>query len=191
MDKIQFILSTIPRMAEYTFPFVTSVIGVKDPQTGQHVGSGLRCMLDGRRAVVTALHVIERAHDYSGIVLSAGYGRRPYHIHGPIHFDHAGDLAVYFVPPDFPADAPEVAFWPEDRIQGNGQRLSTDYLFVHGFPQGRSQFLRLFNGVMSKSLPYGAMQRLEQLPDNMGSDHFAIEFDPAGMRSPDGAPQWT
>ncbi len=35
MTKEEFILSTIRPMAEYTFPYLTSVIGIKDPTLGE------------------------------------------------------------------------------------------------------------------------------------------------------------
>ena len=44
MTKEQFIFSTIRPMAEYTFPYLTSVIGIKDVSQGEHVGSGLRAI---------------------------------------------------------------------------------------------------------------------------------------------------
>ncbi len=173
-------------MAEYTFPFLTSVVGIKDVTVGEHVGSGLRAMVNGRRAVITARHVIEQAAAFpKQFGLSAGYARPPYLAKGKIELDPVGELAVYYLPDDFPVDAPGVSFWREDRIQQSTERLATDFLFAHGFPAARSRFLRLVDGVASRSLPYGAMQRLEPPVLNLQSNEFAIEFDPAGMRVPD------
>src|ERR1700722_515074 len=186
MDKREFILSTIPRMAEYTFPYITSVIGVSDLNGGEHVGSGLRCILDGRRAVVTAEHVIQRAIRYpAGMAISTGFGKKPFLVHGEIRVDAIRDIAVYHLPPDYPDDVDDVKFWAQDRIDESDDRLSTDYLFVHGFPGKRSRFLALGPGVFSKSLPYGAMQRLEALPSDLRSDQFALDFDPTNMHSLD------
>jgi hypothetical protein len=187
MDKTQFILSTIPRMAQYTFPYLTSVIGVVNGQRGHHLGSGLRCTVGGRRAVVTALHVIEAAAtEPGGFALSAGYGVPPFRIFGAIHYDPVGDLAIYFIPDEYPASSEQIAFWPEDRIERPPQRLATDYLFVHGFPAERSQFFSILPGVASKSLPYGVMQRLEGLPPDLQTHQFALDFDPGNMRLIDG-----
>jgi len=186
MTKEEFILSTIQPMAEYTFPFLTSVVGVKDATQGEHVGSGLRAIVNSRRAVITARHVVERAAAYPRqFALSAGYGRAPYIVSGKIELDPIGDLAVYYLPDDFPADVPEVSFWPEDRIQRSLERLATDFLFTHGFPASRGRFLRLVNGIASRSLPYGAMQRLDPQVSDLQTYQFAIEFDPAGMCAPD------
>jgi hypothetical protein len=185
MDKVRFILSTIQPMADYTFPYLASVIGVHDAQTGQHVGSGLRCSIRGRRAIATALHVIDSAKGYhGGFAISIGYGAPPYLVHGPVHLDRASDVALYYLPDDFPNNTPDVSFWPESNIDLTNDRLSTDYLFVHGFPAARSQFFRMAEGVASKSLPYGVMQRLDGLPSNLSSSQFAMDFDPANMKSP-------
>jgi hypothetical protein len=170
-------------MAEYTFPFLTSVVGIKDPTLGEHVGSGLRAIVNGRRAVISARHVIEQAAAYPmQFAISAGYGRAPYIVDGKIELDPVGDLAIYYLPDTFPADAPAVSFWPEERIQRSTERLATDFLFVHGFPASRSRFLRLVEGLASRSLPYGAMQRLEPPVSNLQPHEFAIEFDPSSMR---------
>lgn len=187
MTKEQFILSTIRPMAEYTVPFITSVTGINDVTHGEHVGSGLRAIVNGRRAVISARHVIEQAATYPmKFALSAGYGQRPYVVGGKIELDPVGDLAVYYLPDDFPGDAPGMAFWPEERIQRSTERLATDFLFTHGFPGARARFSPLGQGLMNRSLPYGAMQRLDPPVAGLEPHQFAIEFDPAGMRAMDG-----
>src|SRR5205807_2040916 len=146
----------------------------------------LRCNLNGRRALLTAVHVLEEAKtEPHGIALSAGYGERPYVVAGPLHIDPIADLAVYFLPDDYPcADA---AFWPSARIDRSPDGLATDYLFLHGFPGESGQSARPREGVVSKSLPYGAMQRLEDLPPDLQPFQFAIEYDPVGMTAETGA----
>jgi hypothetical protein len=183
MTKEQFILDSIKPMAQYTFAFITSVVGIIDQHQGRHVGSGLRAIWKGRRVVMTARHVIEEAVKTRGFALATGYGKSPYVAHGPIDCDLVGDLAIYYLPDDFPDSAPEKQFWPEDRIQCSTERLTTDFLFVHGFPRVRSRFLHRVTGVASRSLPYGAMQRTEPLKQALEAHQFAIEFDPSGMRN--------
>ena len=186
MTKEEFILSTIKPMAEYTFPFLTSVTGIKDTTEGEHVGSGLRAIVNGRRCVISARHVIEQAATYPmKFAVSAGYGRPPYIVRGTIELDPIGDLSIYYLPDDFPRDAPGVSFWPETRIQRSTERLATDFLFTHGFPASRSRFFNILQGLAKRSLPYGAMQRLEPRVPSLQSFEFAIEFDPAGMRALD------
>jgi hypothetical protein len=181
--KEQFVLSTIPRMAEYTFPFITSVFGVKDETTGEHLGSGLRCILNGRRTIVTALHVIKEAEKYAkGGAVSAGYGLTPIPIRDRVYCLQDEDIAIYPVPDDYPHKQNGVDFWTEERIARSDERLSSDYLFGHGFPQSRSQFFRIVaQGVANKSLPFGTMQRLENLPGEIGPNQFALDFDPGNM----------
>lgn len=180
-EKRKFVLATLRPMAEYTFPYVASVIGVPEPSRGEHLGSALRCVLSGKRALVTAHHVIQAATErYPAFAISAGYGVPPYLVQGEVRCDVHGDLAVYFFPEDYPRRA-DIAYWPETRIEHNHERLATDYLFVHGFPGVRSYSSRLLSGVVNKSLPYGTMQRLreEGLPEDLDdANQFALNFDP-------------
>jgi hypothetical protein len=179
-EKRQFILAALPKMTRHTFPYVCSVFGVVDAKTGRHCGSGLRWMVNGRRAVVTALHVIDQAkREPGGVAVSTGYSQKPYLVHGEINIDPVADLAVYFLPDDYPCD--NMAFWPPNRIDRAQENISTDYLFLHGFPGSHSYSSQLLQGVVNKSLPYGAMQRLDNLPADLGSHQFAIEYDPIGM----------
>ncbi len=185
-EKRRFVLSTIDVLAQETLPYISSIIGVLDAKTGRHAGSGLRCILGGRRALITAAHVIDQAlQEPGGAAISTGYGGSPYLVGGQINVDRISDIAVYFLPDDFPTDR-SLAFWPSERIDRELTRLSTDYLFTHGFPDSQSYSSQLLNGVLSKSLPYGAMQRLESLPRDMQPFQFAIEYDPVGMADPAG-----
>ncbi len=178
-EKTQFIRAALPKMAEHTFRFLCSVIGIQNAKTGRHIGSGLRCILRGKRAILTANHVIQQArNEPAGFAISAGYGRPPFVVHGPVNIDSVADLAVYFLPQDYPADS-GVAFWRGDRMDRERTRLATDYLFLHGFPGVSSS--QLLQRVVNRSLPYGAMQRIDNLPDDLAPIQFAIEYDPAGM----------
>jgi hypothetical protein len=186
-EKEAFVRRALSVMAQHTFGFICSVFGVSDPEMGHHCGSALRCKLNGRRAILTALHVIEEANEPLGLAISTGYGERPYVVHGPVNVDRVADLAVYFLPDDYPC--PDTSFWPSPRIDRSLDRLSTDYLFLHGFPGKTSYSSRLVGGVVNKSLPYGAMQRIENLPANLHPFQFAVEYDPAGMVSEVGVAQ--
>jgi hypothetical protein len=185
-EKEAFIRLAVSAMGEYTSGFICSVLGSPDGKIGQHLGSALRCKLNGRRAIVTALHVVEGAQKRSlGLALSTGYGERPYMVHGPVHIDPYADLAVYFLPDDYPCS--DARFWTSARIDHSRDKLATDYLFLHGFPGKTSYSSPLLGGVISQSLPYGAMQRLENLPRNFQAFQFAVDYDPAGMVNETGA----
>lgn len=187
-EKEAFVRHALPAMAEHTFGFISSVIGVSDTTMGRHFGSALRCKLNGRRAIVTALHVIEAARrEPLGLAFSTGYGQRPYIVEGPVDVDPRADMAVYFLPDDYPGG--DEVFWPAARIDRPLDRLSTDYLFLHGFPGSRSYPSRLLGGVVIKSLPYGAMQRVDNVPADLEVSQFAVDYDPAGMVSEAGAAQ--
>jgi hypothetical protein len=179
-EKEAFVRGALSAMAEHTFGMICSVIGVSDTTRGRHYGSALRCNCNGRRALLTALHVLEEAKkEPRGLALSTGYGKPPYVVHGEVHIDPIADLAVYFLPEDYPC--PAESFWPSARIDHSLDKLATDYLFLHGFPGQTSYPSLLLGGVVSKSLPYGAMQRLDDLPPNLQPFQFAIEYDPVGM----------
>jgi hypothetical protein len=187
-EKEAFVRGALPAMAQHTFGFICSVIGVSHQTMGRHFGSALRCQLYGRRAILTALHVIEEPkREPFGLAISTGYGEPPYVVYGPVQIDPLADLAVYFLPSDYPR--PDTAFWPSARIERSLDNLATDYLFVHGFPGKTSNPSLLLGGVVSKSLPYGAMQRLENLPPDLKPFQFALEYDPAGMINETGATQ--
>ena len=187
-EKEAFVRGALSAMAQHTFGFICSVMGISSPEMGQHYGSALRCKLNGQRAILTALHVIEEAKKKPlSLALSTGYGAPPYVVHGAVNIDPIADLAVYFLPADYPC--PEENFWPSARIDHVLDKLDTDYLFLHGFPGKTSYFSHHLGGVVSKSLPYGAMQRLENLPPNLQPHQFAVEYDPIGMVNETGATQ--
>lgn len=178
----QFLNRAVQEMAEYTFPYITSIVGVLNEEEGKHLGSGLRCTRGGRRAFVTAHHVILKAMSgqYQGFAVSAGYGLPPFQIAGGLDVDREGDLAICFLPPDYP-EHEAVQYWPENRIDNENKSLATDYLFTHGFPGEKSRFLRSFDGLVNRSLPYGAMQRLEE-SDHLAAFQFALDYQPSFMR---------
>jgi hypothetical protein len=184
-SKIRFAVSTVRPMAEYTLPYLATVIGVlEEGKKGEHVGSGLRCTLAGRPALVTALHVIDKAMTYPGFAISAGFGVPPQSVHGEIHWipDERSDLVILFLSPEYPDPGARLAFWPETRIDFPTDRLATDYLFVHGFPGQRSAFSQQGNGLLSQSLPYGVMQCLDNLPPDLEPFQFALDFDPCQVK---------
>ena len=179
-EKIQFVLGTVAPMALHTHPYVASVVGVDaDGGAGRHVGSALRIVVGGRRAIVTAGHVLAqaRAH-FARIAVSATRGAPPFEVTGtdPV-VDEEHDLALLPLDAAYPSEG--ISFWPEERFDPEPSRLATDFLFVHGFPAVRSRFSGLANGLVNRSLPYGVMQREDDLPADLAAFQFAMDFDPA------------
>jgi hypothetical protein len=182
--KKEFVLSTVRPMAVFTFPFLAQLYCGITPQRGEALGSGHFCELNGREVIVTALHVVRKGLKNCSYLAVSGQtgdqsGRaRPYQIHGRVRPSDATDLAILPLPDDFPRGT-DVRFWPEGRIDIDADRLSSDFLFVHGFPGVQSHTLNLpiDARVVSKSLPYGVMQRLEDLPDDLKPHQFAMDFD--------------
>jgi len=177
-EKEDFIRIALQKVAQYTFPFVCSVIGVSSEYTGRHCGSALRCIVNGRRAILTALHVLQEARrEPGGLAISTGYGNRPYLIQEEFLFNEIADWAALFLP----ADYPNTSFWSREQVDPSMDRLTTDYLFTHGFPGEESYSSIHLQGIVSRSLPYGTMQRLEPLPQEMRPFEFALEYDPDDM----------
>lgn len=186
-EKIRFVQSTTEPMAWHTLPHVASVIAIEpNGETGRHVGSALRYRVEGRRTLVTAAHVARMALASPRFAVTAVRGEPPFELRSPPdHVDDECDIAVFFLPDDYPSQ-PE--FWPEDRIDVTDEKIATDYLFVHGFPGERSGFTRLLNGLFNASLPYGVMLREDDLPSDITPVQFALDFDPANLLQPDGKP---
>lgn len=185
-EKIKFVQSTIEPMALLTYPHIAGFVAIDD-DAGRHVGSALRCAVAGRNTIITAAHVVREARNGGRFAVTAVRGRPPFELHGePDRIDHELDVASYVLPSEYPVDG--LAFWPEERIDPSEEKLSTDYLFVHGFPGVRSRFSPLLGGLAKQSLPYGVMLREDELPANMRPFQFAMDFDPANMLSPDGSP---
>jgi hypothetical protein len=178
--KIEFVLSTVRPMAAFTFPFLAQLYRGKTSHEGEALGSGLFCELNGGAVIVTAFHVVLEGLANSGYLAVSGQtgDNRPYEIYGQVRRSHATDLAFLPLPDDFPREA-DVRYWPENRIDIDADCLSSDFLFVHGFPGVRSRSfpLPVDARVRSTSLPYGVMQRLDDLPDELSPHQFAMDFD--------------
>lgn len=184
-EKIRFVQSTIEPMARHTYAHVAGIVAIGEADTGRHVGSALRCSVVGRRTLVTAAHVVHEVRQGGRFAATAVRDQTPFELHGdPDRIDDALDLAAYFLPDAYPDEA--LSFWPEARIDPTEEKLSTDYLFVHGFPGVRARFIKLLGGLVKQSLPYGVMLREDELPASMKGFQFAMDFDPANMFLADG-----
>jgi len=175
----EFARSCIEPMARHTFPFIASVVGLESENEGQLLGSAIRCTLGGKLCLVTASHVAESAVAAKlGPGYVAGSGQPPVPLTAPSLLTHAAGLAVFDVRGD------NEPFWPEDRVDPNPQARGQDLLFVHGFPRSRSRFEvgRLHN----QSLPYGVMERHDDLPADKLPEEFVVDFDPDWFRFPQG-----
>lgn len=185
--KIASIRGTLEPMAIHTIPYLSSVIGVESSGEGRHLGSACWCVLDGGRCLVTAAHVIDEALKFPSLAATVGDGLKPRLLCGEVLFDRRADVAVWR-PPDDLSLGEGKAWWPEDRLDASGDFLSTDFLFVHGFPGASSYPSALLSGVFNRALPYGAMRRTEDLPPDLAPFHFALNFDPRNIQNGSGQP---
>jgi hypothetical protein len=189
-EKAKFAMSTITPMAHATFPVVCSVVDATS-DVPRLVGSGVRLRVASARVLLTAAHVVDKARDNDGaIVVSATRGEPPRRIAAPtIHRDDVHDIAAIVLPDDYPEAG--VGFWNVERSDDDREHLSTDFLFVHGFPGALSGFSALLDGLFNKSLSYGVMERDEDLRGDLTEDQFALDFDPHNFRDTDGKPiEW-
>jgi hypothetical protein len=186
-DKIEFVQRATIAMAEETYPFIASIVGVDESNATPHVGSAFRLRLHGRRFIVTAGHVVDEALGRFGRVAVTGErGREPYLLtRDPDRVDDVHDFAVFEVAEDYPGNA--VSFWLPDRMAKDDAMLSSDYLFVHGFPAVRSHYSAIAGGLINRSLPYGVMRREDELPPGILGFQFAMDFDPENFRGLDGS----
>lgn len=191
-DKIKFVTTALERMARHTHPFIASVVGDDESvRANPHVGSAFRVRAGGRDLIVTAAHVIESARAVFGRVGVTGErGASPWLLPGPPdRVDLEPDIAVFFVGRDYPASG--IDFWDIAQVDHDEHKLSTDYLVIHGFPAVQSRFSAIGNALTNRSLPYGVMRREDDLPPDLKAFQFAMDFDPANFRSPDGGPaEW-
>jgi hypothetical protein len=178
-EKIAFVREATRQMAVYTHPFLCQVIGVEpDGKSGTLVGSGVRVVSGGKTYVLTAEHVVAAAKGYASVALSAGGENAPRQASlGGARFDREADLAV------LPVDGEDLERWPLSTTHCDEELLSTDFLFVHGYPGAGSGFSELLRGLFSTTLPYGAMRREDDLPSDLESFQLALDFDPANFQS--------
>jgi hypothetical protein len=178
VDPIAFVRGTVTPMANLTFPFVTSIVGIMSTSEGEHVGSAVRCMLGGQRVLVTAKHVADQAAEAP---LGGGYtivrGAAPTQLpREPVLVDAARDLAIFSVDSTGTGD---IEWWPQDEIDTDPQARAHDYLFLHGFPGARARFL--FGDQHNRSLPYGVMERNDDLPLDTRPHEFGMDYDPNNL----------
>lgn len=184
-EKIEFTRRATLEMAEHTYPFIASVLGIDETSSNLHVGSAFRLEGD-RRLAVTAAHVYSEAQARFGrFGVTGARGTEPYELtQKPIFVSEDLDVAIFGLGNDYLDSA--IAFWPRDRLEVDDGKLSTDFLFLHGFPGVRSHFSALAGGVMNRSLPYGVMRREDELPPGILDSQFAVDFDPANFQGLDG-----
>jgi len=162
------------------FPVVCAIVGIESEREGRHVGSAFRVSAGRKRLLVTAKHVIDEARSAP---LGAGFverrGEAPARLlDGPHAMSDAADLAVFVL--EEVDDASPVLFRASLFDVDHAAR-SHDYLFVHGFPGERARFL--FGESHHRSLPYGVMERDDDLPADTKPFEFAMDYDPKNISS--------
>jgi hypothetical protein len=169
-------------MAVHTFPFVCSIIGVENEHEGYHVGTGFRLSTSTRRMLVTAKHVLDQARAAPlGVAFVHIRGEPPVRLASdPDIVDPMLDLAVWVLEGADDDEASGARFWPVSLLDGDGRARAHDYLFVHGFPGERARFV--FGESHHRSLPYGVMERDDDLPADARSFEFAMDYDPKNMQ---------
>jgi hypothetical protein len=210
VDKRRFIeMTVLPKMADYTMPYLSQVFGVLDDRSGEYRGTGFFCEIEGVDAVVCAGHTLQDAENsgrYCSLAFSRSSGLPPGILPGKIIHSSGYDLSVYLPDCPFPVGAGK-RFWPGRRIDRSLEGLPRDYLFLQGFPQRFSRTTALGGAGLanaSESLAYGAMMRYREsdipssereqfdrespdypfIPEDFLKEHeFALNFeaDPTGI----------
>lgn len=181
--KLDFLNDAVRRMAEATFGCICSLAGVETENNGALIGTGFRVGSGSEQWLVTANHVVEQARARFGrLAVAMVRGEPPQEVQGQPLVSQAADVAVFRL-----AELPEgVGYWCLDSIEQRNEALERDFIFVHGFPGETSHVSPSPTALTSKSLPYGAMLRGNDLPSNFGPDNFALDFQPSHLKHPDG-----
>lgn len=182
-QKLAFVTRATRDMALHTFPFIATVAAVESETSGFAVGSAVRVRDGSRRWVVTAAHVVDEAMRRTGrLAVAAVRGAAPVVLAGEPVRDHEADLCAFAVGTGFP----DVAFWDLEERDDVDLNMSRDFLFVHGFPQTRGHFSPMLEALLTRSFPYGAMRREDDLPPDLATFQVALEFEAATLRGLDG-----
>lgn len=184
-QKVDFARRSVQPMASYTHPYLLTISGVEDVTSGIFAGTGFRLRLKGKDVIVTARHVVEQALlSPMGVACSAGSGRAPVHFPASSRGaeDVDADLSLLSLPADYPTGLP---FWPEERCDPDPLPRGGDYLFVHGYPGRNTYFSPFDRGLIAGSLPYGVMERDDDLPP-LRPWEFAVDFSPSFLQTVQG-----
>ena len=149
-DKHTFVFEAGKLLQAFCNDFVTRVFAVHaDNSPAEHRGTALMCTIDGRRAFVTANHVLTQiAADprFRTFGISAMREGAQCTIR---QFD---DLDIAVIIPDGTPDVRETkGFWPAERSDANIGALKDDYLMVHGYPCRLSRFFAMIDGYNSET----------------------------------------
>jgi len=149
-QKHDFVFTAGKILPELVNKSVTRVMGV--PANGdpyEHRGTALLCEIGGRKAIVTANHVlteIEKEVRFSGMLLScAAKGFRTTNYRFP-------EIDVAVLVPDEPIEMnEEKRFWPAGVSDESAALLAEDYVLLQGYPARFARFLALGPAYFSQS----------------------------------------
>lgn len=183
-QKIQLIRECCDRLAQHTYSYLTSIVLPLPGKRGQHIGSGLRCMLRGQKCILTADHVIreeflDKQRDFA---VSVGYGQEGIPFHGNIKLEPHPDLAICLLPESHPGPSATIKFWDLDRSLREDRSRGSGYFFTHGYPGTMSQYEEALAALHNRSLAYGAVERKENLPGQHYAFHFLMDYRKERMR---------
>ena len=184
--RIQIAHEVYQRMAGFTASCITAIARPVANDEGDFIGSGSFVVFGGQTFLVTAAHVATDAQTGSlyGAAFSNGDGKRYQVVTAPILVNENIDIGIAPVTLERPPDSTRLA-WPSSQVATSAGSLD-DQLFVHGFPGERSRFLRMNQGINSRTLPYGATSVTPAWSGYNPDEHFAISFDPRYPEYPDG-----
>lgn len=176
--KLQLIRQCCDRLAQHTYPYLTSIVLPLPGKRGQHIGSGLRCTLCSQKCILTADHVIRKEfYDKKrGFAMSTGYGLEGMPFHGDIKLEPHPDLAICLLPENYPEPSDTIKYWDLDRSLREDRPRESGYFFAHGYPGMMSQFDERQTALSNRSLAYGAVERTEDPPGEHYSFHFLMDY---------------
>ena len=184
--RLAIIHATDERMAAHSAPHITVIARRMADDEADFIGSGSFMVLAGQSFLVTAMHVVMDAASDAGTGAAFSNGDcKPYQlVTAPFSTDQHLDIAIAPVTLDRePASMRQAC--PSAYIAQVAGSLD-DWLFVHGFPGTQSRYLRISQGIHSRTLPYGTVTAIPSWPGFNPDLHFAIGFEPTSAQHSDG-----
>lgn len=178
MEENKRFMDIVSKMSLFTKPSLAGIYGVKTPDSGELVGSGLFINLRGEPYILTASHVALRYKDFIGLAhsrpdnLSPSFFTYPYNL-----FTNLADLCLVKVDPN-QLIGPNTNIKPieSSKLKDDITGIEDDILFIHGFPGKRSRESVWANGLVSDTLHYGSITGKSSYKWFNKNYHFAIAY---------------
>ncbi len=164
-------------MKVHTKPDLAAVYGIISEQKGVLIGSGTFLRLCGRTYLLTAEHVVDEGRKYEAIAHTSSSGSKP----EPFKYGFRVakppiDLAIGRVDDEVVRDHGIVPLGV-DALGTSAGTIERDFLFVHGYPEGKSKWVPIVNGgIHSTSTPFWTSDGVSDWDQFDSDTHIALMY---------------